>query len=199
MNAPCIFCPEPRTNKLGEHVFDDWLNRIDGQVIKDRYTFTQTGEDGRVIRTLKKRKIDTTVPVVCDACNNGWMSDMTNETKATAEGIIRYQRPVTLLPLGIATLATFIFMKAAVIDAEYKTGFFSRTTCLRFAESRKLPPGIQVWLSWFCGKHRFATHVWTSDPTWLLSVVSSGLPRLESSIPRRERESLGWQGSFSIY
>jgi hypothetical protein len=163
MNAPCIFCPEPRTNKLGEHIFDDWLNRLNGRVIEDRYTFTQTGEDGTIIRTFKKRQIDTASAVVCDRCNHGWMSDLTNHTKLTAEGFIRYQSPATLLPLGIATLAAFTFMKSAVIDAEYNTGFYSRPVCLRFAATHRLPLGVQIWLSWFRGRKRFSTFVWSNS------------------------------------
>lgn len=162
MTAPCIFCPAPRTRKRGEHVFDEWLNRIDGRVIKDHYTFTQTGEDGVPIRTFRKRTIDTTSSVVCDACNSGWMSDLTGHTKATAEGFIRYERPATLLPLGIATLSAFIFMKSAVIDAEYHTDFYSRQACLQFAATRRLPPGVQIWLAWFRGRRRFATRMWSN-------------------------------------
>jgi hypothetical protein len=43
---PCVFCPSIRTNKLGEHVFDDWLNRLDGKVIRDKYEFTQRDPNG---------------------------------------------------------------------------------------------------------------------------------------------------------
>jgi hypothetical protein len=45
------------------------------------------------------------------------MSAITAETKATPEGFIRYRRDATLLPRGIATLAAFGFLKAAVVDA----------------------------------------------------------------------------------
>jgi len=33
----CAFCPSLATTKRGEHIFDDWLNRIDGKAIIDRY------------------------------------------------------------------------------------------------------------------------------------------------------------------
>src|SRR2546423_15241532 len=35
---PCIFCPNRRTRKRGEHVWDDWLNREHGKDIYDPST-----------------------------------------------------------------------------------------------------------------------------------------------------------------
>jgi hypothetical protein len=34
--------------------------------------------DGRVVRTWRSRDIDMTAKVVCEGCNNGWMSDLEN-------------------------------------------------------------------------------------------------------------------------
>src|SRR5688500_1418156 len=103
----CIFCTRPATNKRGEHIIDDWVNRIDGKPISERFTFRQYGADGQLVRSYRTTSINTTASVVCETCNQGWMSDLTNHTKATAEGFIRYERPATLLPLGIVTLAAF--------------------------------------------------------------------------------------------
>src|SRR5438093_1005112 len=111
MKAYCVFCPSLATEHRGEHIFDDWLNRENGRIIKDTYTFTEHGEDDRIVRTFKSSLIAQTMPVVCDTCNSTWMSDLTNKLKQTCEGIIRHERLTTLLPLGIATLAAFAFMK----------------------------------------------------------------------------------------
>lgn len=159
----CPWCPALATTNKGEHVFDDWLNRLHGREIKDRYRFTQTGEDGTVLRAYIRRRIDTTVPSVCDECNSGWMSKLTSQTKAVAEGMIRWQRPTTLLPLGIKTLAAFVFMKVVVVDAEHDTRNFSRATCFRFADTRDLPPGLQIWVAWFRSTQRMAAKMWSNN------------------------------------
>src|SRR4051794_25024322 len=122
---PCAFCPNPATTKRGEHVFDNWLNRKDGRHIEQDYTVIETGPNGQLLRTFGSRSINVTKSVVCDQCNHGWMSDVTNATKTTAEGFIRHRRPATLLPIGLATIASFAFMKAAVVDFDSKSGFFS--------------------------------------------------------------------------
>jgi hypothetical protein len=153
MKPTCIFCPSPPTKHRGEHIFDDWLNRLEGEAIKGKYTFTQRDGD-KVTRAYPTRKFDWTSPVICDRCNETWMSDLTNEMKFTSEGFIRYARPATLLPLGIVTLATFAFMKAAVVDAEKKTGVFSRPVRLRFKDTLEIPPGTQIWLAWFRSRRR---------------------------------------------
>jgi hypothetical protein len=160
---PCIFCPNPRTHKSGEHVWDDWVNWLDGKAIKDKYQYTQEDSQGNVTRQHLSSKIRATRAVVCDACNQGWMSDLTNETKATAEGMIRDARPVTLLPLGIATIASFTFMKAAVLDTDNKKPYFSSAVCAHFKDTFELPRGVQIWLACYRGPKRFETFVETSN------------------------------------
>jgi hypothetical protein len=169
----CTFCPLPPTLKRGEHIFDDWLNRVDGKPISEKFTFTQTGENGEVLRTFRKSSMDTTAAVVCDTCNHGWMSDLTNHTKATAEGFIRHHRAATILPLGIVTLTAFAFMKAAVVDAERKTGFISPSLTQRFGATQEPPPGVQLWLGCFFGRHLMSAHVW-SDALLLRSGAFKG-------------------------
>lgn len=47
----CIFCPNPRTTKRGEHVWDDWLNREGGKAIADSSTTSYFGVGGEHIRS----------------------------------------------------------------------------------------------------------------------------------------------------
>jgi hypothetical protein len=89
------------------------------------------------------------------------MSDITNETKQTLEGVIRHARPVSLLPLGIATVAAFAFMKAVVIAHSNTEGrkLFSPALRRRFFSSLDIPQGVQIWLAWYRGRHMFAGQV----------------------------------------
>src|SRR4051812_33220014 len=97
MHESCVFCTSPPVPRGGEHLWDNWLNRLDGRSIKDKYTVIQTGHDGELRRTYRSARIDATADVVCGPCNHGWMSDLTNLTKAAAEDIIRHERRVTML------------------------------------------------------------------------------------------------------
>jgi hypothetical protein len=91
-----------------------------------------------------------TANVVCESCNNGWMSDIDAEASATMANMIRYCSGVSLLPLGIATIATFAFKTAVVVDctATHRSRqFFSHRDRKRFSQTLKVPKGVQVWLS----------------------------------------------------
>ena len=74
---PCIFCPSLGTNKRGEHVFDNWLNREHGKEIRRPGIVIEFGQDDAVERQYKSNSIQVTKPVVCNNCNNTWMSDLT--------------------------------------------------------------------------------------------------------------------------
>jgi hypothetical protein len=156
----CIFCQSPATKGRGEHVFDDWLNRKDGRQLKDKYEFSQFSRDGVLDRKYKVRKIDVAKPVVCDSCNHGWMSDLTNQSKAILEGFIRYERPATILSSGIDTIAAWAFMKAAVIDTQNPKRFFSPGTLADFRRTRQLPDGSQIWIAWFRSRHKMIVRCW---------------------------------------
>jgi hypothetical protein len=98
------------------------------------------------------------------------MSDLTSQNKATTECISRYERGLTLLPLGIATIATFAFMKTAVLDWSVPTerpARIPRLACTTFRDSLTrshalpaLPDGLQVWLGHF--KPKRATEAWAT-------------------------------------
>ncbi|HMF98846.1 MAG TPA: hypothetical protein VKE96_31310 [Vicinamibacterales bacterium] len=90
------------------------------------------------------------------------MSRLTSEFKAIAEGMVRWQRPTTLLSRGIDTPAGYVFMKAVVVDAEYETRNFPRAVYFRFADTRELPAGAQVWLAWFRGSQRMEARMWSN-------------------------------------
>lgn len=194
---PCLFCPKPRTNKRGEHIFDDWLNRLNGKTIDDRYEFRELDATGAVVKTFTRRTMDTTRRAVCDTCNSGWMSDLTNEFKKTAGGIIRFDRPTTMLPLGLATLSAFTFMKAAVVDDYHATPLVLRAWCLAFADTLEMPLGTQVWCGRFRTTHRMATRAfsttarvnsgrWFGYQSYVFTYAIGNLA-LQISIPRRTK------------
>jgi len=166
---PCIFCPNPRTSKRGEHVWDDWVNRSDGKPLRRRATVGELGKDGALIREYPVREVNVTKDVVCDPCNNGWMSDITAHTKLTIEGFMRHERTATLLPLGILTVATFAFMKSAVLDysaEKTRPPFISPATCHRFRAAMQgsgsifVPEGVQIWMARYRGEREVEYRFW---------------------------------------
>jgi hypothetical protein len=112
--------------------------------------------DGVIDRAYPTSKLDVTRDVVCDTCNSQWMSALTAQMKAATEGFIRYDSPATLLPIGIMTVASFAFMKAAVLDwslGHNRRPCIPRSACTTFRDSITsssgsivIPNGIQVWI-----------------------------------------------------
>jgi hypothetical protein len=138
----------------------NWLNRKDGKEIQDPSTTYYYGVDGHLVRQHRSIRIDVTLDVVCDTCNNGWMSDLTDRAKQLLEPIIRDSRPRDFNELDIVTLTAFAFMKSAVLDWRAtnirRIPCLSRATCLAFCRSLTspnaiegicFPDGLQVWIA----------------------------------------------------
>jgi hypothetical protein len=107
-------------------------------------------ETGPASKTWKSKSIDAVANVVCEVCNNGWMSDLDFEASATMSNMIRYGSAVSLLPLGVASIARFAYKAAVIVDCGKSTGipFFSPAERKRFSEGdHDIPKGVQVWLS----------------------------------------------------
>src|SRR5262249_60849835 len=112
LQSQCIFCPNPRTRKRGEHVWDDWINRKDGKDIRDASTTYYYGANEVLIRQHPSVRIDVTIGVVCDECNNTWMSDLTTRVKALLEHCIRDDKPRDFDTIEIVPLTACAFIKS---------------------------------------------------------------------------------------
>src|SRR5256885_10524437 len=71
----CVFCGSNAGN--AEHVFPDWLSKEFGQ--RDSLVVMQ--QDGGVSRKWPSKIFQHKVKSVCQACNNGWMSDIEGGVK----------------------------------------------------------------------------------------------------------------------
>jgi hypothetical protein len=141
----CAFCPS--TNLTQEHVWGDWINSI-----LPGTTFTtrrQTNPEGN-FTTWKTIGLQQTAGIACRTCNNGWMSDLeSNEAKPAMADMIRYGGAVSLLPRGIASIAAWAFKMAVIANFIGKLKndpYFSNYERYRFAETLRVPPGVQMWL-----------------------------------------------------
>ena len=146
MRSPCVFCHQPAT-LTGEHIWSDWI----GNLLKVRkYRFHKDDEHGRPVEEWTGPRLNWKIKIVCKACNSGWMSDLENDhAKPVLTGMIE-QRPVSLLPLGRASLAAFTFKTMVVADFIKLTQnkpFFSPRARDDFRAALQIPDGIQMWLS----------------------------------------------------
>jgi len=112
-------------------------------------SFTEKGER----RIWIKRKLDTKLPVVCQQCNNGWMSDLENrDAKPAIKDLIVSDKLVKLSPERLQSIARFAFKTAVVADHYSLSGrtsssFFSTAARYAFRESLQIPAGVQMWIS----------------------------------------------------
>jgi hypothetical protein len=80
----CAFCP--RIAKMtGEHLLGDWISRLHAQgSAQTMYTIREFERDrssgARVLtRSWRSRTVNLKAYVVCEPCNNRWMSEVEND------------------------------------------------------------------------------------------------------------------------
>ena len=122
-----------------EHLWPQWIERLNPKY-KGRYAFqTGGGATGKATLSWVKRSIDMKAHVVCEPCNNTWMSDVDEEARGTMKDMILHSAHVTLLPRGIKSIAAFAFKTSAIadsIDDHYSKPFFSYSDCKGFSAPR---------------------------------------------------------------
>lgn len=156
----------------GEHICSAWIGRLFDSEI---YNWTHTHETGEIKR-WKSKSLDETLPVVCDKCNNGWMSDIENlEAKPALTNMIRDGAAQSLLPRGIIALACFAFKNAVVANHANlnKEPFFTPAAREQFRKNLTIPPGVQMWVGAFhgiyahsgiCKSYYLEPQLYASDP-----------------------------------
>lgn len=150
--AVCVFCRTRPSRLSGEHIWDDWLNRrIGPNVAGGHLKFVERDHAGLPIRQYPTARINWKVKAVCEACNTGWMSDLSGEVSRLSTDAIIRGRKLTLLPDGLELLAAFAFMKSVVTDrlSVNRNEFFGADALRRFRRKRAIPDGTQVWLGSF--------------------------------------------------
>ena len=151
----CAFCDAEAVEKGGEHIWDDWLNK---ELPKGRYHATKRLTiDSPVIR-YTATSLNEKLPVVCEKCNSGWMSALTNKTKETFSRAMLKGEPFSLGARDAALLAAFTFMKAVVTNHSIDDDvFFTRAERERLRTSLAVPPLVKMWFAAYQGAARFST------------------------------------------
>ena len=86
MAAKCIFCNGASGTRLTkEHIFPDWLRRLFPRSPTDTHTHGHTSWKGlQPVTSLTKKQGQAgsrRVKVVCQKCNNEWLSGLEKRTK----------------------------------------------------------------------------------------------------------------------
>jgi hypothetical protein len=155
----CAFCPADAVQTGGEHIWDNWINDALPPLryrSRKRYTI-----DSPLIESdadsLKEK-----LPVVCEGCNNGWMSVLREKVKDRFRRAMLDAEPFSLGPKDAAILAAFTLMKAVVtnhlIDSfDGAEPFFTRATRERLRTSLALPPLVKCWFAAYQGEAFMST------------------------------------------
>jgi hypothetical protein len=153
----CLFCGQPfgqGRRRSAEHIWPQWMHHLlpdqdspggGGLVRQDPYTLETTYHEvhqtqGKIINTMRPR-------VVCEECNNGWMSRLDDRTKPLLQEMIA-ERPAVLHADDQAVLAAWFFMKNAVAEARTPssraTSDLSRAILFR---NHLAPPYAAIWIA----------------------------------------------------
>lgn len=171
MGKPCIFC-ESQDKLSKEHLWPNWLGKLYIKDGDEKHTFgsksyldKELKRDGVYERpghlfSLKNR-------VVCESCNNGWMSEVEEETKPILLKLIGGKKQ-KITDAELKTLSFWVAMKVVTAEfAEKKESL--EVTPLRerkaMMESRKLPSYFNIFIGVHSTDHNasWLRHSWTSS------------------------------------
>lgn len=173
----CAFC-DREASISGEHIWSEWIAELLHPRVKTFYLTRFDSSAGKHNR-WKKPRLNEKTNVVCQACNNTWMSDIESHAQKTLSWIIRDAAPVSLLSRGIASFATFAFKCAVVanhMSVALDSPFFSTRERYAFRESLKIPDGTHIWAALLNSKRRDGRKSYTGR--WLVyyGQTSSSVP-----------------------
>ena len=147
----CAFCQQEAT-LTGEHLWSEWIERL---LKTSRYRFRR--RDLIVGPTeWNAPHLNIKAKVVCAQCNNGWMSDLENETRLLLAAMIQTQDQFCATSLGIASLAAFAFKTAVIADhmsIPKRKPFFLPSIRERFSKNRIVPADVYIWIGMLKSNH----------------------------------------------
>jgi hypothetical protein len=114
--------------------------------------FTIKDEHGAVVVDFTGESIEWTANVVCEPCNNGWMSKIENEhAKPSLADLIVGKLDIPISQSRAHSIALFAFKTAVVFDhlTRNREPFFERSVRHEFRNSLAIPPNVSMWLAGF--------------------------------------------------
>ena len=139
----CGFCSQT-ANITGEHLWAGWFGKELG--IND-FMMSRREPDGRP-KYWRKKELNEKTNVVCNACNNGWMSDLEIAAKGVIKEMVFRCTPTVLQPRDLKVIAAYTLKSAIVADLTHdnRSPYFSLPQRRGFAKALTIPEGVQMWL-----------------------------------------------------
>lgn len=147
----CVFCGSEDLS--GEHIWPKWA----AQILGSREDKSRRVEGFRV-HTEKTRLVSEEmnerhghiahkkVFVVCQKCNNTWMSELENETKDIALPLMQ-GKEINLTPDMQHSLAKWVFLKTLVAENNRPDeAIFTQATRDSFRGAQEIPSSIRIWI-----------------------------------------------------
>ncbi len=122
------------------------------RLLPGKKRLTMRGPNREVITTRVAPTIDWKIKVVCETCNNEWMSDIENKhAKPAMADLMLGKTNIPIDPQRAHSLALFTFKTAVVLDhlTRNPQPFFDRSVRHRFGESLVIPSHVRMWLNAF--------------------------------------------------
>jgi hypothetical protein len=95
------------------------------------------------------RKVKLKAKVVCESCNNGWMSQLESATKLAMKDLLFESTATVINSKDIVAISAFA-LKTLVL-ANHKdltsTPFFTSAQRFRFKRELRIPDGVQIWMA----------------------------------------------------
>jgi hypothetical protein len=137
----CVFCDAPANSR--EHAFPAWLTKVapgTGPVVNFR-------ESGAV--TWKTGGFDQKIRHVCATCNQGWMSELEQDSMDLVTSLIVEQRTSPLGTQEQVRLSTWLYKTGIMLSLAYppENQYVPRDDYHYFYEHRKPPDGTSVWIA----------------------------------------------------
>ena len=148
----CAFCLN-EADLTGEHIWSDWMNRV--LPPSGPFQVTSTKGTGEPI-CYRAHTLNMKLRVVCEKCNNGWMSELESYRAIPAmKDLILSDKGVLLTSQRLESIAIFAFKCAVIADhssflkPKFKNRelFFSADCRTAFRQSLAIPEGVQMWLA----------------------------------------------------
>ncbi len=159
MARKCAFCPADAVKHGGEHVWDNWINKVLLKTLTKKHFFARKRYSLKSPEvSFKATKLNEQLPVVCSKCNSEWMSALSSKVKERFERAMLRAEPFSLGARDAAILSAFTFMKAVIMDhtsKEYEP-FFTRADRERFRSTLAVPPHIKAWMAAYQGRARLS-------------------------------------------
>jgi len=144
----CVFCGTGKVTL--EHIWPVWI----GKVLDEKYGI-QKWQKIFPYKTFETKSLDSCVKRICRVCNNGWMSDLEDETKPILVPMMLADSPaIELTPAAQQTLATWALktmLMAAFLSPDART-FPPPWIYSRFYRERRPPDyNAVIWTAAYQG------------------------------------------------